>query len=345
MVALAPTPPSRIIRVYCPTHKVGFSASVASVVQCLSQRHTLSTDFSRDGFWEYCCDCQHYWPLDAAKGNTAADECPACERTFVRSFLCEECQVVSVESDSPGRRKEFSISSEGLPHPSCPGCLHKPLTTDVQHECADFGRAFTTTRSTCPFCDEPLYPKPQFPCSVVTFRSSVRRQLPTLQFDSQSNLLTQSSTGGYLLLDADGSKSIVVPNTSHLSSKQEYYNLYYELFNCDNPAAGTVFILSPAIVERVEHGWLLREPGVIEIKGDPEPISSPQKQLELVCQSCGTQSDSNHTFCKRCGIRLKPAEVVHVTEPSEVDRAPSPSFNAETPIYSSPGTETASGPS
>src|SRR6185369_7703027 len=100
MAALAPTPPSRIIRVYCPTHKVGFSAAAASVVQCSSHKHTFSTNFLSDGFWEYCCDCQHYWPLDAAKGNIAADECPACERELVRCFVCEDCHVVSVESDN-----------------------------------------------------------------------------------------------------------------------------------------------------------------------------------------------------------------------------------------------------
>lgn len=316
MVAVAPTPPTRNIRVYCPTHKVSFSASASSVVQCGSQKHTLSTDFRKEGFWEYCCDCQHYWPLDAAKGNIATDECPVCERSLNRSFLCEECNVISVESDTPGRRKEFSISAEGIPSPSCPGCLHKPQTKNVPHECADFGRIFGTIRSTCPFCDEPLDPEPVFPCSVATLRSSMRRQLTTLQFDPQSNLLTESAGGAYILLE--GSKSrlpIAVPNRSHLSSKEDYYSCYYELFNCDNAVAGEVFVLSPAVIEKVENGWVLREPGSIEIKVGLEALIEPQEEPRIVCKKCGTRVNPRHTFCKRCGSPLLPDEASEASEP------------------------------
>jgi len=306
MVAVAPTPPTRNIRVYCPTHKVSFSASASSVVQCDSQKHTLSTDFRSESFWEYCCDCQHYWPLDAAKGNIATDECPVCERSVSRSFLCEECNVVSVESDTPGRRKEYSISAEGLPNPSCPGCLHKPKTKHVQHDCADFGRTFSTNRLACPFCDQPLDPEPVFPCSVTTLRSSMRRRLTTLQFDSQSNLLTESAGGAYLLLE--GNKStlpITIPNRSHLSSKQDYYSCYYELFNCDNAAAGEIVVLSPAVIQKVEKGWALIEPGSLEIKVSPE---EPQEEPSNVCRKCGTQVNPCHTFCKRCGSPLQSDE-------------------------------------
>ena len=324
MAALAPTPPSRIIRVYCPTHKVGFSAAASSVVQCSSQKHSLSTNFFKDGFWEYCCDCQHYWPLDSAKGNVAADECPACERELVRCFVCEECHVVSVESDSPGRRKAFSISSEGIPGPACPGCLNKPRATKVLHECADFGRNFITTRAMCPFCGDPLDPEPQFPCSISTIRNNIRRELTTLQFDPQSNLLTSSPTGPFLLLECGSPlrMPVVVPNSPRLSSKQDYYNLYYELFNCDNPAAGDVVILSPAAVEKADNGWLLREPGSIEIKVDQETNSEPKRSF---CGKCGSQSGPGHTFCKRCGSPLK---LVQSVPPAPVNDTAAVSINA-----------------
>jgi len=337
MAALAPTPPSRIIRVYCPTHKVGFSAAAASVVQCSSHKHTFSTNFLSDGFWEYCCDCQHYWPLDAAKGNIAADECPACERELVRCFVCEDCHVVSVESDNPGRRKEFSISAEGVLKPACPGCLNKPRATKVRHECADFGRDFITTRATCPFCGDPLDPEPQFPCSSSTIRSNIRRELPTLQFDAQSNLLTASPTGPFLLLESSQSRlPLIVPNSPRLSSKQDYYNLYYELFNCDNPGAGEVVILSPATVEKTENGWVLREPGTIEIKLEQTASSESQPP---VCEKCGTQGAPSHTFCKRCGSPLKRPQPVE-SDPSEVTVEPFLNPIAETHDYSPPTTQT-----
>lgn len=331
MAALAPTPPSRIIRVYCPTHKVGFSAAAASVVQCSSHKHTFSTNFLSGGFWEYCCDCQHYWPLDAAKGNIGADECPACERELVRCFVCEDCYVVSVESDNPARRKEFSISAEGVPKPACPGCLNKPRATKVRHECADFGRDFITTRATCPFCGDPLDPEPQFPCSISTIRSNIRRDLATLQFDAQSNLLTASPTGPFLLLEGSQSRPpLIVPNSPRLSSKQDYYNLYYELFNCDNPGTGEVVILSPATVEKTENGWVLREPGAIEIKLEQTASSESQPP---VCGKCGTQGAPAHMFCKRCGSLLKRPEPVE-SDPPEVTAEPFLESIIETQDYS-----------
>ena len=339
MIVVAPTPPTRNIRVYCPTHKVSFSAPTSSVVQCDSQKHTLSTNFGKEGFWEYCCDCQHYWPLDAAKGNIATDECPVCERSLSRSFLCEECNVVSVESDTPGRRKEYSISAKGFPNPACPGCLHEPQTKNVQHECADFGRTFSTIRSICPFCDQPLDPQPAFPSSVASLRSGSRRNLPTLQFDPQLSLLTESAGGAYLLFENSGSRSpIVVPNRTHISSKQDYYALYYELFNCDNPAGGEVFVLSPAIIEKLENGWALKEPGSIEIKGGPEALIESHDETSIVCGKCGTQAKPRHTFCKRCGSPLHFAGAGQSRGPVTAD------IHQESPINPLPEITDFSGP-
>ncbi|HEY0722496.1 MAG TPA: tetratricopeptide repeat protein, partial [Pyrinomonadaceae bacterium] len=140
-------------------------------------------------------------------------------------------------------------------------------------------------------------------------RSIMRRQLPTLQFNSQSNLLTESTGGAYLLLE--GSKSrlpIAIPNRSHLTSKQDYYACYYELFNCDNAVAGEVVVLSPAVIEKVENGWALIEPGSFEIKVGPEARLETQEEPSIACKKCGTQVDPRHTFCKRCGSPLQSDE-------------------------------------
>src|ERR1041385_2809041 len=133
MVAQVSTPTPRIIRVYCPSHKVGFSTAASASIQCSSLIHTLASDFPSESFWEYCCDCQHYWPLDAAKGNRTSDDCPVCERHIDRRALCSECKVLSVESNDAGKRKVFFIPSQAMPKPACPGCLRVLNQAVLEH--------------------------------------------------------------------------------------------------------------------------------------------------------------------------------------------------------------------
>jgi hypothetical protein len=139
MVAQVSTPTPRTIRVYCPSHKVGFSAAATATIECSSATHTLAHDFPSESFWEYCCDCQHYWPIDGAKGNKGTDDCPVCERYIDRRALCSDCKVISVESNEAAKRKAFSISSQGLVGPACPGCLRQFNRAVLEHSCADFG--------------------------------------------------------------------------------------------------------------------------------------------------------------------------------------------------------------
>lgn len=303
MAAAEPSNSPRIIRVYCPVHKVGFTAAGATI-ECSSQKHTLARSFPHDSFWEYCCDCQHYWPLDAARGNTASGECPACERQIVRRFICQDCQVISVESDDPGRRKAFSISPQGVPNPACPGCLSRSFSAGLDHDCADFGALFVTQRPACPFCDEALELPPNFPCSVADYVEKLRVPTTVLQFEPESNALTQSASGHYILIEKVRGYAlpIVIPKATKLSSKQDYYNTYYELFNCDNPATGEVVVLSPAIVEKTESGWQLREAGFIDIKPDPaaQPAASTAR-VQVPCAACGLLGDVGHAFCQTCG--------------------------------------------
>jgi tetratricopeptide (TPR) repeat protein len=303
MAAAEPSNSPRLIRVYCPVHKVGFTAAGATI-ECSSQKHTLARSFPHDSFWEYCCDCQHYWPLDAARGNTASGECPACERQIVRRFICQDCQVISVESDDPGRRKLFSISPQGLPDPACPGCLSRSSSSGLDHDCSDFGALFVTQRPACPFCDDALEMPPNFPCSVADYVEKLRVPTTVLQFEAASNLLTQSASGHYILIEKVRGYAlpIVIPKATKLSSKQDYYNTYYELFNCDNPAPGEVVVLSPAIVEKTEGGWQLREAGLIDIKPDPsaQPAASTAR-VQVPCVLCGVLGEAGRAFCKNCG--------------------------------------------
>lgn len=293
------------LRIYCLAHNLGFIAPRTPRIKCESGGHELDHGFPHAEFWEYCCDCQHYWRLDA--GNTLAEqECPACERKITKRFFCAECKVIAIESDSPARRKAYSISSRGTASPACPGCLVPPPAVSLEHECADFG-AFVTSRSVCPFCDEPLEAPPSFPCSVSSYVASLRKPAVILQFDPGSNVLRESQAGDYILIEKVPGLAlpIVIPKAAKLSSKQDYYNTYYELFNCDNPATGEVIVLSPAIVEKTEEGWQLREAGFIDIKPDPvaqSAVSAPQ--VGVPCAACGVPGKVEDAFCKRCGAPM-----------------------------------------
>jgi hypothetical protein len=309
MSALASTPTPRTIRVYCPSHKVGFLVAASLTIECSSSTHTLARNFPTESFWEYCCDCQHYWPIDAAKANTASVECPVCERTIVRRFLCAECKVVSVESDDVGKRKAFLISSQGTIGPTCPGCLRRCIASGFEHHCQDFAGVFVTTREVCPFCDQRLEPPPSFPCSVAAYVEKLPRSALRVSFEPSTSLLRESSAPICFLIPfgRDSALSIVIPKATTLGSRQDYYNAYYELFNCENPAAGEVVILSPAMVEAVEGGWQVKEPGFIEIKSNPAAQSRADDRATVVCEACGSIVDAGHSFCKRCGARINTA--------------------------------------
>jgi tetratricopeptide (TPR) repeat protein len=291
-----------MFRVYCPTHKVSFDIAANATIECSSGTHTLARDFPNENFWEYCCDCQHYRPLDAT--GKGGDDCPVCERKIARRSVCADCKVISVESNDAGRRKAFSVSAQGTVTPVCPGCLRRAGRQNFEHECKDFTHAFFTTRKTCPFCDEPLEPPPAFPCSVAAYLDKLPQSAVTVRFDAESGLVQQSESGECCLVPAarDSALSMVIPKTAALNSKQDYYNSFYELFNCENPAAGEVKINSPAIVEAVEGGWQVREPGFIEIK--PASQARVSDRPKIICAACGTEAAAGHTFCKRCGMRL-----------------------------------------
>ena len=313
----------RTIRVYCPIHKVNFDIGAGATIECSSGTHNLARDFPSESFWEYCCDCQHYWPLDAS--GKASEDCPVCERKIVRRSMCGECKVISVESDDAGRRKAFSISAQRTVTPTCPGCLRRANGQSFEHQCQDFAHAYVTTRKTCPFCDEPLEPPPAFPCLVASYLDKLPQSAVTAKFEPECGLVQTSTSGECYLVPVarDGAVAMIIPKSASLNSKQDYYNSYYELFNCENPAAGEVTIVNPAIVEAVEGGWQVRETGFIQIK--PAPHAAVNDQAKIICAACGSEAAAGHIFCKRCGMRL----TAESSAPWTTNAAPQSEANAE----------------
>lgn len=158
----------RLIRAYCPKHKTGTTAAAAPVVLCESGDHALSQNFPNAEFWEYCCDCQSFRPSEIAAGGEAQDRCMVCDRRVARRFLCEHCQVISIESDEASkRRKPYAVSGAGAVEPECPGCLRADGLPVRAHACRAVNATISTAREVCPFCDEALRPRPA-PAAAVT---------------------------------------------------------------------------------------------------------------------------------------------------------------------------------
>jgi tetratricopeptide (TPR) repeat protein len=162
----------RLIRVYCPTHKTGTTATAAPVVICESGGHALSQGFPHAEFWEYCCDCQSFRPSEIAASGRAQERCMVCDRAVARRFLCEHCQVIGIESDEASKRKKpYVVTPAGVVDPVCPGCLRAAGLPVHAHACREVDATISTAREVCPFCNDSVGPKPPpapVPTPVVT---------------------------------------------------------------------------------------------------------------------------------------------------------------------------------
>jgi tetratricopeptide (TPR) repeat protein len=159
-----------------------------------------------------------------------------------------------------------------------------------------------------------------------------------VQFDPALNHLREANSGEYVLIEkVPGSAlPIVIPAVVKLGSKQDYYETYYELFNCDNPAAGEVIVLSPAVVDKVAGGWTIREPGFIEIKPDAPPRAVASPLVQIPCPGCGVYGDAGHAFCKSCGSPMLGQQRRESTPSTATSEFATVSQPFETPSYSSP---------
>ena len=116
------------MRVFCPEHKRGFFAPRQSPIKCENRGHLLGEiDFEGQSVtpaelqWQYCCNCEHFCPVDF--DQYGLQRCPVCSRKSSLLYLCDRCYVISFESNTPLQTKNFTLTPEGAPQPSCPGCF------------------------------------------------------------------------------------------------------------------------------------------------------------------------------------------------------------------------------
>jgi hypothetical protein len=113
--------------------------------------------------------------------------------------------------------------------------------------------------------------EPEFPVSAVEYLGKMNRYANVVRPDFQNGILVNDSDGdGELVLIRDSRNEtqplFVVPRATQFQTKQDFYTYYQKYYDCVRPMAGDVWIIGPAVVEKVAGGWQLREKGMLEIR-------------------------------------------------------------------------------
>ncbi len=342
------------MRVFCPEHKRGFLAPRQSPIKCENRGHLLGEiDFEGQGRspveikWQYCCNCEHFCPVDF--DEYALQRCPVCTRKSSLLYLCDHCHVISFESNTPLQTKNFTLTPEGAPQPSCPGCL-RPASADLhEHTCDGINASFVTGLSSCPICEERLDIAPAFPSPVVQYlkRTKSANKID-VTFDYETGAFVPVEDGEFVVVTNVDENAIVLPRAGKFSTKRDFYEFYQDYYHCPNPDAGEVQIVQPATVVRTGNGWTLEAPGVLEVipeqpkkkivappvqpsaqppvqppvvpRQEPvEPVVTPVKQQPVArpCPDCGLMVELKYAFCWKCGHSMEQESKPRTSERSK----------------------------
>ena len=326
------------MRVFCPEHKRGFFAPRQNPIKCENRGHILgSLDFEGEARlpaeirWQYCCNCEHFCPVDF--NQYGLERCPVCTRRSSLLYLCDRCHVISFESNTPLQTKNFTLNADGVPQPSCPGCL-RPASSDLhEHFCEELSAAFSTALNACPICEERLDVAPAFPSTVALYLKRTRSaNKVNVTFDYESESFVPVEDGEFVVVTSQD-PPIVMPRAPRFAARRDFYEYYQDYYHCPNPDAGEVQILEPARTVRTPSGWKLEHTGLLEVLPDqpkrktvpalpalptvareqivtpapPEPIppvEAKPEATETPCSRCGALVESRYAFCWKCGNPL-----------------------------------------
>lgn len=323
------------MRVFCPEHKRGFFAPRQSPIKCENRGHLLGEiDFEGGARspveiqWQYCCNCEHFCPVNF--DQYGLQRCPVCSRKTSLLYLCDRCHVISFESNTPLQTKNFTLSAEGVPQPSCPGCL-RPASADLyEHSCEEFNVSFVTPLNTCPICEERLDIAPAFPSRVTQYLKRIKSSNKVnVTFDYETGAFVPVEDGEFVVVK-NAEQSIVLPRAAKFSTKRDFYEFYQDYYHCPNPDAGEVQIIHPALVTPTGEGWTLEASGVLEViaeqprkkivppptvvqppvvkREEPiEPVVTAEKEQPpgvRACLDCGSMIEAKYAFCWKCGHSL-----------------------------------------
>ena len=336
------------MRVFCPEHKKGFFAPRQNPIKCDNRAHLLGEiDFEGqattpvDLQWQYCCNCEHFCPADF--DQYGLQRCPVCTRRSSLIYVCDRCYVISFESNTPLQTKNFTLTGEGVPQPSCPGCL-RPASTDLhEHQCDAVNATFITALGTCPVCDERLDIAPAFPSLVASYlkRTKAANKI-NVTFDYETGSFVPVEDGEFVVI-TNLSQAVVLPRAPKFSNKRDFYEFYQDYYHCPNPDAGDVQIIQPAFVSDSSNGWNLVATGILEVvKPQPKktvapvvqppaikreevkreeeatrvpPVTAPAVTPKITakkeephvraCPECGSMIEDKYAFCWKCGHALE----------------------------------------
>lgn len=334
------------MRVFCPEHKRGFFAPRQSPIKCENRGHLLGEiDFEGQSLtpveiqWQYCCNCEHFCPLGFDQYGLQV--CAVCSRKSSLLYLCDRCHVISFESNTPLQTKNFTLTKDGAPKPSCPGCLH-PASADLhEHACEELNATFITGLSSCPICMERLDVAPSFPSLVAPYLKRTRSaNKVNATFDYETGSFVPVEDGEFVVV-TNLDQPIVLPRATRFSTKRDFYEFYQDYYHCPNPDAGDLQIVTPAFVARAANGWALEATGVLEViaeqpkrkvvtpavqppvakREEPPPVvakPAPAKEVAVAvekeqprqqpgvraCPDCGSLIEAKYAFCWKCGNAL-----------------------------------------
>ena len=258
------------MRVFCPEHKRGFFAPRQSPIKCENRGHVLGTlDFEGEARlpveirWQYCCNCEHFCPVDFDRDGL--ERCAVCTRRSSLLYLCDRCHVISFESNTPLQTKNFTLSSDGVPQPSCPGCLRTASADLHEHVCEALGTTYITALNACPVCEERLDVAPAFPSTVALYLKRTRSADKTnVTFDYETAAFVPIEDGEFVVV-TNSDPAVVLPRSPRFGSRRDFYEYYQDYYHCPKPDAGEINIVQPATVTRAANGWQLESTGTLEV--------------------------------------------------------------------------------
>ena len=321
------------MRVFCPEHKRGFFAPRQNPIKCENRGHLLGEiDFEGQAntpvelHWQYCCNCEHFCPVDFDQHGL--QRCPVCTRRSSQLYLCDKCYVMSFESNTPLQTKNFTLTAEGIPQPSCPGCLRVAPADLHEHTCDEANTSFITALSTCPICNERLDIAPAFPSTVANYLKRTKAvNKVNVTFDYETGAFVPVEDGEFVVVTGL-EQPIVLPRAAKFAAKRDFYEFYQDYYHCTNPDAGEVQIVQPALVAHTGNGWTLAATGLLEVVNQrpkprpvvqppvikheepepaPAPAPAPKKEQPGVraCTDCGALIEAKYAFCWKCGSAME----------------------------------------
>ena len=183
--------------------------------------------------------------------------------------MCERCLTASFESNTPLNAKNFTLTAEGLPQPSCTGCLQTNSGEVREHFCEEIGSSFTTALKSCPICQERLDVGPSFPSLVEAYlRKTKSANKLTVTFDYDSALFVPVEDGEFVIVpnEAERNQSFVLPRMTRFSGPREFYEFYQDYYHHNSELGpGEVQINEPAMVAWSGDGWRFLSTGLLEV--------------------------------------------------------------------------------